>query len=286
MQTWSPGQPRRDGESCRLRCPMAREVSPCPCWSHCSSWPEFLKLFVCYRGKKNLLQIQCLFISQAASLPAEAGPFWMGPTVGIGSWDIQHPSRCPWLELPSPHGGPSLPTPHWYELLTILSWSWSPSLLLQPPPLPEWRHWRGGRHCPQHWGYSLFSGRMTPGKRGEMVEGMEIPVLVLGAGVALGIPCCRALPASPCWWSVQWHCCLSCRGNAHLRQRGAQTCWQRALQAHTWVKIGRASQLLVFCLICYPKAFLQNYHGHKPAKVQNSLPVPYYDNENTADIFN
>lgn len=112
MQTWSPGQPRRDGESCRLRCPMAREVSPCPCWSHCSSWPEFLKLFVCYRGKKNLLQIQCLFISQAASLPAEAGPFWMGPTVGIGSWDIQHPSRCPWLELPSPHGGPSLPTPH------------------------------------------------------------------------------------------------------------------------------------------------------------------------------
>lgn len=127
--------------------------------------------------------------------------------------------------------------------------------------------------------------RTTPGKRGETVEGVEgvEGVLVLGAGVALGIPCCRALSASLCWW---WHCCLSWGGNARMRQRGAQTCWQRALQAHTWVKIGRASQLLVFCLICYPKAFLQNYHGHKPARVQNSLPILCYDNENTADIFN
>lgn len=170
--------------------------------------------------------------------------------------------------------------------LNILSWSWFPSLLLQPHPVTDWRHWRGGRHCPQHWGRSPFSGRTTPGKREETGEGMEIPVLILGAGMALGILCCCALSASLCWWCVQWHCCLLCRGNACMRQRRAQTCCQRAPKAHTWVKTGRASQLLVFCLICYPKAFLQNYHGHKLAKVQNSLPVLCYDNENTADIFN
>lgn len=31
--------------------------------------------------------------------------------------------------------------------------------------------------------------------RGEKVEGMEIPVLALGAGMALGIPCCHAVSA-------------------------------------------------------------------------------------------
>ena len=37
---------------------------------------------------------------------------------------------------------------------------------------------------------------MAGGEREEKVEGMEIPVLALGAGMALGILCCHAVSAS------------------------------------------------------------------------------------------
>lgn len=40
-----------------------------------SGWPELFQLFLCYRGKQNLLQMQCPFISHAASLPVWSGPF-------------------------------------------------------------------------------------------------------------------------------------------------------------------------------------------------------------------
>lgn len=267
---------------------MANKVSPCPCWSHSSSWPGSLKLFLCYRGKKNLLQIQCLFISPAASLPVESGSFWMGPTVGIGSWKFSILTGA--LGQSCPH---LMVTPHSPCLTDMNSWRPQhfekelvslPAAAVPSSRRPEALERR--KTLSQHWGCSPFSGRMTPGKRGEAVEGMEIPVLALRAGMALGIPHHGALSLSQCWWCVQWHCCLWCKGNAYMRQRGVQTCWQRALQAHTWVKIGRASELLVLCLICYPKAFLQNYHSHKPGKVRNSLPVLCYDNDNTADIFN
>lgn len=50
----------------------------------CAGWPELFQLFLCYRSKQNLLQMQCPFISHAASLPVESGPFWMAPIVGRG----------------------------------------------------------------------------------------------------------------------------------------------------------------------------------------------------------
>lgn len=78
----------------------------------------------------------------------------------------------------------------------------------------------------------------------------------------------------------------SCKVDTRERQREAQACGQLGLQLHTCVKIEKASWLFIFCSMHHLKALLQNYRGHMLAKVQNSLHVLYYANENTADIFN
>lgn len=249
----------------------------------CSRWPELLQLFLCLRGKQNLLQMQCpLLAMQHPSL------FGWDP-----SWATQHPGRYPWCGLSSPHGGPSFFTPVLscapggfpiWAGDSLLPYYWHNScLMLWPCPLPGWRLWKEGRRCLHCWGHLPSSRKAGAGEAGEQVKGtlslLWVQVwLLASSAVMLCLP-----PQSQ--RSKQWQCCLSCSGNTHGRQRGAQACWQGGQQAHTYVKIEKASWLLIFCLVCYLKAFLQNCHGHVLAEVQNSLPVIHYDNENTRDIF-
>lgn len=113
----------------------------------CSRWPELLQLFLCLRGKQNLVQMQCpLLAMQHPSL------FGWDP-----SWATQHPGRYPWCGLSSPHGGPSFFTPVLscapggfpiWAGDSLLPYYWHNScLMLWPCPLPGWRLWKEGRRC-------------------------------------------------------------------------------------------------------------------------------------------
>lgn len=72
--------------------------------------------------------------------------------------------RYPWSGLPSPHGGPSSPTPHWHIFLEVSPF-WGAGGGLPPCYGHPSCLLGGGRRFPQRWGHPPCSGRMGTGER-------------------------------------------------------------------------------------------------------------------------